>query len=151
MNIWVDADACPAPIKDILFRAAARTGVKVTLVANHPLRVPALRQVRFLQVATGFDAADHEIVNRLDAGDLVVTGDIPLAAEVLAKGGHALSPRGERYSADTIRAKLNVRDFMDTLRASGVTTGGPPPLGKADRKAFADQLNRLLSTVEQHR
>ena len=125
MNIWVDADACPVVIKDILFRAAERTGVQVTLVANQPVRIPPSRYIKFLQVASGFDVADNEIVKRLSAGDLVITGDIPLAAEVIEKGGHALNPRGEMYSTETIRARLNMRDFMDTLRASGIDTGGP--------------------------
>jgi uncharacterized protein len=144
LQIWVDADACPAVIKEILFRAAERTGVPVTLVANRPLRVPRSKLISAIQVAAGFDVADNEIVKRLDTGDLVVTADIPLAAEVLAKGGRALSPRGELYSADTIRAQLTMRDFMETLRASGVQTGGPATLGQGDRKAFADQLDRLL-------
>ena len=145
MQIWVDADACPAVIKEILFRAAERAGVLVTLVANHALRIPRSPQIRFLQVASGFDVADDEIARRVAPGDLVITGDIPLAAEVIGKGGHALSPRGERYTPDTIRAKLTMRDFMATLRASGVQTGGPPALNQADRKAFADQLERVLA------
>jgi len=145
MNIWVDADACPVVIKDILFRAAERTATRVTLVANHPMRVPPSRHVSFIQVASGFDVADSEIVLRVAPGDLVVTGDIPLAAEVIEKGGHALNPRGELYSVDNIRARLNMRDFMDTLRASGIDTGGPPAPGQAERKAFADQLDRFLA------
>jgi uncharacterized protein len=145
LKIWVDADACPAVIKEILFRAAERTGVPVTLVANQPLRVPRSKLINAIQVAAGFDVADNEIVKRLDAGDLVVTADIPLAAEVLAKGGQALGPRGELYSADTIRAQLTMRDFMETLRASGVQTGGPAAIGPGDRKAFADRLDRLLT------
>ena len=145
MKIWVDADACPAVIRDILFRAAERTGVMLTLVANQPVRVPASRLIRTLQVAAGFDIADNEIVRRLSAGDLVVTSDIPLAAEVIEKGGQALSPRGELHTRDNIRARLNMRDFMDTMRASGIDTGGPPPLSQGDRKAFADHLDRLLT------
>ena len=145
MKIWVDADACPAVIKDILFRAAERTGVQLTLVANQPVNIPASRNIRFIQVASGFDIADNEIVNRLDAGDLVITADIPLAAEVIEKGGYALNPRGELYSADTIKAKLNMRDFMDTLRASGIQTGGPPPISQGDRKSFANHLDKLLT------
>lgn len=145
MKIWVDADACPGPIKDILFRAAARTGIPLTLVANHPMRVPPMAHVNLLQVPHGFDVADQEIVGRLAPGDLVVTGDIPLAADVLEKGGLALNPRGELYSPDTIRARLSMRDFMDTLRASGVQTGGPSAMSQGDRKAFADQLDRLLA------
>lgn len=145
MRIWVDADACPAVIKDILFRAAERTGVQLTLVANQPVRIPPSRCIDFLQVAAGFDVADNEIVKRLGIGDLVITGDIPLAAEVIEKGGHALNPRGELYTPDNIRARLNMRDFMDTLRGSGIVTGGPPALSKSDRKAFADHLDRLLT------
>ncbi|HDJ86178.1 MAG TPA: YaiI/YqxD family protein, partial [Chromatiales bacterium] len=130
MKIWVDADACPVVIKDILFRAAERTGVQMTLVANQPLRIPPSRYIKLLQVPSGFDVADNEIVKRLGVGDLVITGDIPLAAEVIEKGGHALNPRGELYSVDNIRARLNMRDFMDTLRASGIDTGGPPAPSK---------------------
>ncbi len=144
MNIWVDADACPVAIRDILFRAAARTGVRLTLVANQPLRVPPSPNVRMLQVSSGFDVADNEIVKRLEADDLVVTSDIPLAAEVIAKGGIALSPRGELHTKENIGARLNMRDFMESMRASGVDTGGPPALGQADRKAFAGHLDRLL-------
>jgi hypothetical protein len=145
MKIWVDADACPVVIKDILFRAAERTGVVVTLVANQPLRTPPSRHIKTLQVAAGFDVADNEIVKRLEAGDLVITSDIPLAAEVIEKGGYALSPRGELYSADNIRAILNMRDFMDTLRSSGVDTGGPPALSQSDRQSFANHLDKFLT------
>jgi len=145
MKIWVDADACPAPIKDILFRAADRTGVQVTLVANRALHVPRSRNIRSVKVAHGFDVADGEIVGRLDKGDLVVTGDIPLAAEVIGRGGHALSPRGELYSEENIGERLNMRDFLDTLRGSGIVTGGPAALGAGDRKAFAGHLDRLLT------
>nr|CAA6824485.1 MAG: Unknown protein [uncultured Thiotrichaceae bacterium] len=144
MKIWVDADACPVVIKDILFRAAERTGIEMTLVANHPLRVPSARNITMMQVPAGFDVADNEIVKRLEVGDLVITGDIPLAAEVLEKGAHALNPRGERYLPDSIKAKLDMRDFMDTMRGSGVDTGGPPPLSQSDRKAFANHLDRFL-------
>ena len=147
MQIWVDADACPVVIKEILFRAAERTGVQVTLVANQPMRIPVSQRVELLQVTSGFDVADNEIVKRLAAGDLVITSDIPLAAEVLEKGGYALNPRGELYSADNIGARLNMRDFMDTLRASGIDTGGPPPLSQGDRKSFADHLDRLLAST----
>ena len=145
MKIWVDGDACPGAVKEILFRAAERTGVSLTLVANQPLRVPRLKNVRAVQVASGFDVADNEIVRRCEAGDLVITADIPLAAEVIEKGAHALNPRGERYTADDIRAKLTMRDFMDTLRASGIQTGGPPVLSQADRQAFARHLDTLLA------
>lgn len=145
MNIWVDADACPVMIRDILFRAAERTGLQLTLVANQAVRVPPARNIRMLQVASGFDVADNEIVNRVQRGDLVITSDIPLAAEVIGKGGHALSPRGELYCADNIRERLNIRDFMDTMRASGIHSGGPPALSQAERKQFADHLDRLLT------
>jgi len=145
MKIWVDADACPVVIKDILFRASERTAVELTLVANQPVRIPPSRYIDLLQVKPGFDVADNEIVKRLSAGDLVITSDIPLAAEVIEKGAHALSPRGELYSADTIRARLNMRDFMDTLRASGINTGGPPTLSQSDRKSFANHLDAFLT------
>jgi len=145
MPIWVDADACPRPIKEILFRAAERTGVALTLVANHPMAIPRRQNIRLLQVRGGFDVADQEIMGRVTAGDLVVTADIPLAADVIARGGHALNPRGEMYSANTIRSVLNMRDFMDTMRSSGVVTGGPPTLSQADRQAFANQLDGWLA------
>lgn len=145
MKIWVDADACPAVIKEVLFRAAERTGTPLTLVANHAMRVPPSPHITLIRVAPGFDVADNAIVQRLDPGDLVITSDIPLAAEVLERGGHALSPRGELYSTDTIRQRLTMRDFMETLRASGVDTGGPPALSQADRRAFAGHLDRLLA------
>jgi uncharacterized protein YaiI (UPF0178 family) len=144
-SIWVDADACPKVIKEILFRAAERTGVMVTLVANQPLAVPRVPSLRVVQVAAGFDVADNEIVKRAAAGDLVITADIPLAAEIIAKGAEALNPRGERYSPDTIRGVLTMRDFMDTMRASGNVGGGPPPLSQADRNAFASHLDKWLA------
>jgi uncharacterized protein YaiI (UPF0178 family) len=141
----VDADACPNVIKDILYRAAERTGVSITLVANQPLQIPRIPSLRSVQVAAGFDVADNEIVKRMTAGDLVVTADIPLAAEVIAKGGEAVNPRGERYSANTIRGILGMRDFMDTMRASGMVGGGPPPLTLANRNAFAGHLDTWLA------
>ena len=145
MKIWVDADACPVVIKDILFRAAERTGIELTLVANQPIRIPRSRVVKFLLVKSGFDAADNEIVGRLSPGDLVITADIPLAAEAVEKEAYALNPRGEFYTADNIKSRLNVRDFMDALRESGVDTGGPPALSQSDRKTFADNLDKFLS------
>jgi uncharacterized protein len=145
MQIWVDADACPKVIREILFRAAERVKVPVILVANSAVQAPRSRWVRTLQVSAGFDVADNEIVRRLETGDLVITADIPLAWEVLEKGGHALNPRGERYTRDTIRERLGMRDFMETLRASGVNTGGPATLSQKDRQAFANQLDRFLS------
>ena len=147
MNIWVDADACPAVVKDILYRAAERTRVSLTLVANKPLRTPPSPFIRTLQVSRGFDVADNEIARRVEPGDLVVTADIPLAAQVIERGGHALDPRGELFSPETIRERLTMRDFMDELRASGVQTGGPPPLAHGDRQRFANQLDRLLAQV----
>jgi uncharacterized protein YaiI (UPF0178 family) len=143
--IWVDADACPKVIKEILYRAAERTRVRVTFVANQSLIVPRVPSLRVLQVAKGFDVADNEIVRRAETGDLVVTADIPLAAEVMAKGAQALNPRGERYSPDTIRGILNMRDFMDTMRASGHVGDGPPPLTQANRSAFANHLDAWLA------
>jgi uncharacterized protein YaiI (UPF0178 family) len=144
-SIWVDADACPNVIKDILYRAAERTGVRVTLVANQDLQIPRIPSLRVTRVAPGFDVADNEIVKRMATGDLVVTADIPLAAEVIAKGGDAINPRGERYSPDTIRGILHMRDFMDTMRASGNVGGGPPPLTLANRNAFAGHLDAWLA------
>lgn len=146
MQIWVDADACPKAIKEILFRAAERTAVPLTLVANQPLQTPPSRVIKSIQVAPGFDVADNEIVKRVSAGDLVITSDIPLAAEVIEKGAHALNPRGELYTTENIRQRLNMRDFMDTLRGSGIQTGGPPTLSQSDRQAFANHLDRLLAS-----
>ena len=145
MKIWVDADACPVVIKEILYRAADRTGIAVTLVANQLLSTPHSRYIDSLQVPRGFDVADDEIVKRLQAGDLVITSDIPLAAEVIEKGGHALSPRGELHTTENIRARLNMRDFLDTMRASGVDTGGPPAFSQRDRQDFANNLDRFLT------
>ncbi len=145
MKIWVDADACPVVIKEILFRAADRTRVSLTLVANQAVRIPPSRYIRMIQVESGYDVADNEIVKRISAGDLVITSDIPLAAEVIDKGGIALNPRGELYTADNIKNRLTMRDFMDTLRSSGIDTGGPPALSQGDRKAFANQLDKYLS------
>jgi uncharacterized protein YaiI (UPF0178 family) len=145
MKIWVDADACPKVIREILFRAAQRAEVEVILVANQLLAVPVSPYIRALQVPAGFDVADQEIVRQAEAEDLVITADIPLAAEVIAKGAQALNPRGELYSTETIRERLMMRDFMDTLRASGIESGGPPALAQADRQAFAAQLDRILA------
>ena len=145
MQIWVDADACPNVIKEILFRAADRVAVQVTLVANQAIQIPRSRHIRSIQVASGFDVADNYIVQRAKAGDLVITADIPLASEAIDKGCLALNPRGELYTTENIRQRLNMRDFMDTMRSSGVDTGGPPAFSKADRMAFANQLDRLLA------
>ncbi|GAK86369.1 hypothetical protein BIY21_08020 [Vibrio ponticus] len=144
MKIWVDADACPVVIRDILYRAAQRTGVEVTLVANQFIRTPATTNITMLQVEAGFDVADNEIVKRSQAGDLVITSDIPLADEVITKGGHALSSRGELFTKENIKSRLNIRDFMETMRSSGIQTGGPAPLNQADRQQFANQLDKWL-------
>ena len=144
MVIWVDADACPNVIKEILFRASERTQTPLTLVANQTLRVPPSRFIRTLRVDAGFDVADNEIVRLCSPGDLVITADIPLAAEVIAKGAAALNPRGERYTEATIRERLTMRDFMDTLRASGVQTGGPDSFTQRDRQHFAAELDKWL-------
>ena len=147
MHIWVDADACPKVIKDILFRASTRTRISLTLVANQTLHVPPSPFIRSVQVPAGFDVADNEIVKRVNAGDLVITSDLPLAAEVIEKGGHVLSHRGEWYSAANIRPLLNMRDFMDNLRASGVQTGGPPPMSQTESRGFAGHLDRFLANL----
>jgi uncharacterized protein YaiI (UPF0178 family) len=145
MQIWVDADACPVVIKEILYRVAERLQLNLTLVANQLMRVPASRFIRAVQVPSGFDVADAEIVSLLAPGDLVITGDIPLAADVIAKGGYALNPRGEFYTVDNIEQMLTMRKFMDELRSGGVDTGGPAPFGQADRQNFANQLDRHLA------
>lgn len=145
MNIWVDADACPVVIKEILFKAATRTKTLTTFVANQYINVPKSHFIKMLQVTSGFDVADDEIVKLVQVGDIVITSDIPLAAEVIEKGADAISPRGELHTSDNIRARLNMRDFLDTMRASGEHTGGPPPLSQADRQAFANHLDRFLS------
>lgn len=145
MTVWVDADACPNLIKQILFKAAARTGVEVILVANQYVSTPNAGNVRAVQVEGGFDVADHYIAERAATGDLVITADIPLAAEVMEKGADALNPRGEIYTRDTIRQRLNLRDFMDTMRSSGIQSGGPPPLGNREKQSFANALDRWLA------
>jgi uncharacterized protein len=145
MQIWVDADACPVVIKEILFRAAERARVQMTLVANQPMRIPASAYVRFMQVGAGFDVADRRIVELLEPSDLVITADIPLAAAAIEKGGHALNPRGELYTKENIRERLSMRNFMDELRGSGVATGGPAALGPRDKQAFANSLDSFLA------
>jgi uncharacterized protein YaiI (UPF0178 family) len=147
MRIWVDADACPGAIRDILFRAAERAGVHVTLVANQMMRVPFSKYLHALQVDGGFDAADKRIVELLTEGDLVVTADIPLAANVIAKGGRALNPRGELYTSENVRERLSMRNFMDELRGGGLATGGPAPLDARDKQAFANQLDKWLAKL----
>ncbi|MBR0566746.1 YaiI/YqxD family protein [Azoarcus sp. L1K30] len=146
MHIWVDADACRGAIREILFRAAARTRHPLTLVANQILRTPASALVRMIQVAPGFDEADKYIADNVRAADLVITADIPLAADVVAKGAQALSPRGECYGKENIRELLDMRNFKDALRSSGVDTGGPPPFSAADCRRFANRLDHILST-----
>lgn len=145
MKIWVDADACPVVIKEIIFRAAERTNTQTTLLANHYLKTPPSKVISFVQVSAGFDVADDEIVKRAEQGDLVITADIPLAAEVIENGCIALNPRGELYSASNIKQRLNMRDFMDTLRSSGIETGGAPPISQSDRQAFANNLDKWLA------
>jgi len=145
MKIWVDADACPVVNKDILCRAGERTSVLVTFVANQFIQLPPSKTIKFMQVAKGFDVADNEIALRVEPDDLVITGDIPLAAEVIEKGAVALNHRGELYTAQNIKECLNMRDFMDTLRSSGLETGGPSALSQADRQAFANQLDKILT------
>ena len=146
MTVWVDADACPRVIREILFKAAQRVGVRLTLVANHAIQVPPSPLLSMLQVQQGFDVADDLIAQRVEAGDLVITSDIPLAAEVIEKGGGVISPRGEQFTANNIRQRLNMRDFMDTMRSSSVEVGGgPPPLGPRDKQQFANALDRYLA------
>lgn len=144
LKIWVDADACPSAIKDILFRAADRAQIQVTLVANQNIATPPSRFISSLRVKPGFDVADNEILQRMSSGDLVVTGDIPLAAEAIEAGALALNPRGELYTRENIRARLNMRDFMETLRSSGIPTGGPQPLSQKERLAFANALDAWI-------
>jgi len=148
MKIWVDADACPVVIKDILFRAARRAEIETVLVANHAIKIPPSPFISFFQVNAGFDVADNEIVARVAQGDLVITSDIPLANDVIKKGARALSPRGDLFTADNIKARLNMRDFMETMRASGADTGGPPALNQKDRQTFANCLDRILASYK---
>lgn len=145
MKIIVDADACPVVIKEILFKAANRTGVDLILIANHAMKIPPSKNIVFVQVPSGFDVADDEIVKKSETSDLVITSDIPLAADVIAKGALVLSPRGEILDKQNIKGRLTTRDFMDTMRASGVQTGGPPPMTQRERKEFAGHLDRMLA------
>ncbi len=147
MQIWVDADACPNVIKEILFRVAERLSIQLTLVANQPVKVPPSPFIRTIQVGAGFDVADNEIIRLASANDLVITADIPLASGAIEKGAYALNPRGEFYTRENIRERLSLRNFMDELRGSGVNTGGPPALDKRDRQAFANQLDRFLAKI----
>ena len=148
MKIYVDADACPVAVREILIRAANRTAVPVVFVSNHPLSLQACQYIQQIQVSQGFDIADNEIVQRVQSGELVVTSDIPLAAEVIEKQALALSPRGELFTSNNIRARLNMRDFMETMRSSGVQSGGPPPFGATEKKQFAQQLDKWLARLE---
>ena len=147
MHIWVDADACPGPIKEILFRAAERTRTSMTLVANHQVKVPPSRYIKMIQVSQGFDIADNRIAGAMQSGDLVITADIPLAAEVVANYGLALNPRGTLYTVENVKQHLATRDLMEQLRSAGLASGGPPPLDKTDRQSFANQLDRLLASA----
>jgi uncharacterized protein len=146
-QIWVDADACPNPIKEILFRAAKRVCIPTTFVANQELQIPASAYIKTIQVRAGLDVADRHIVELLRSGDLVVTADIPLAADAIAKGAVALDPRGELYTTANIRERLSLRNFMDELRSGGVETGGPPAFSQRDIQAFANQLDRFLTKL----
>ncbi|RKS87121.1 hypothetical protein DES39_0335 [Orbus hercynius] len=148
MHIWIDADACPNPIKEIIYRASHRKQICVTLVANQRLTIPISPLIKMRQVDKGFDIADNEIVRLVAANDLVITSDIPLAADILNKHAYVLTPRGERYTLDSIKERLVMRDFMETMRASGIQSGGPAPLSSKDREQFANQLDRLLSTLD---
>jgi len=145
VQIWVDADACPQVIKDILYRAADRVQVMTTLIANMPLRTPPSAFIKTVRVPKGFDVADHYIVQQLQPGDLVITADIPLAAEVVKRGGHALDPRGDLYSEDNVNERLAMRNLMQELRSTGDIVGGPPAFGSSDRQRFANQLDRFLT------
>ncbi len=147
ISLWIDADACPRPVRDIICRAAERTGAQTTFIANQAINLPPLPNLKTVQVQQGFDVADNEIVRRVKSGDIVITQDIPLASEVIDKGAVALSPRGELYTSSNIKARLNMRDFMETMRASGVQTGGPAAFSQTDRKRFADQLDRYLASA----
>lgn len=148
MKIWIDGDACPGPIKEILFRAADKREVETIIVANHVVRTPPSAFIRSLQVPSGYDAADNEIVRLLEAGDLVITGDIPMAAEVLEKGAAALSPRGTLHTEENIRQRLNMRDFNETMRASGINSRGPAALNQTDKQTFANQLDRFITRAK---
>lgn len=151
MQIWVDADACPNVIKEILFRAAERQQIDVILVANQPLRVPRSPFIKTKQVSAGFDVADNYIAQMVVVGDLVITADIPLAAQVIERQAHALNPRGEFYTPENMQQRLGMRNFMEELRSSGAITGGPPALNQQDRQAFANQLDRFLTRMKQTR
>jgi len=145
MAIYVDADACPVAIREILIRAAERTKTSLIFISNHPLNLPTLPHIQALQVPKGFDIADNEIAQRVESGELVITSDIPLASDVIDKGALALSPRGELFTKDNIKSRLNMRDFMETMRSSGIQSGGPPPFGAAEKQKFAKHLDKWLA------
>ena len=147
-SIWVDADACPVAIKEMLIRAAKRTGIQVTFVANQSISLPPLKNLKSIQVSSGFDVADNYIVQQTQSGDLVITQDIPLADEVITKGAIAIGPRGQKYSKENIKSRLNMRDFMETMRSSGIHSGGPAPLNQQDKQNFANQLDRWLAKIK---
>ncbi len=147
-TIWVDADACPVTIKEMLIRAAKRTGIQVTFVANQNISLPSFSNLKAVRVSSGFDVADNWIVQQTQAGDLVITQDIPLADEVITKGAIAIGPRGQKYSKENIKSRLNMRDFMETMRSSGIHSGGPSPLNQQDKQNFANQLDRWLAKVK---
>jgi len=148
MHIWIDADACPIVIKEILCRAAMRKKTPITFIANQPVNVPRSPFIKTVRVSQGFDVADDEIVKRVEAGGLVIASDIPLASDVIEKGGHVLTSRGEQYTLDNIKNRLSMRDFMESMRSSGIQTGGPPPMNQADRQQFANQLDRFLANAQ---
>lgn len=145
MHIWIDADACPNTVKDIVFRASKRTQTPVTLVANQYIPKPPSAIIKTVQVSQGFDEADNYIVDNLKPGDLVITGDIPLASDAIDKNAHVINPRGEEYTKENIKQRLNMRDFMEQMRSTGEVSGGPPPMGQAERQQFANTLDRLLA------
>lgn len=147
-SIWVDADACPVVIKDILIRAGKRTGISITFVANQLISLPSYKNIKAVQVSSGYDVADNWIVQHTEAGDLVITQDIPLADEVIEKGALVIGTRGQQYTKENIKSRLNMRDFMETMRSSGVHTGGPPPLGQQEKQAFANRLDRWLNKIK---
>ncbi|MCV2885370.1 YaiI/YqxD family protein [Aestuariibacter sp. AA17] len=144
-TVWVDADGCPNIIKEVLFKAAQRTGVQLTLVANHYVKVPPAKNIAFLQVEQGFDVADNELVQRIESGDMLITSDLPLASDAIAKQVSVINFRGEALTKENIGSRLNMRDFLDTIRSSGVHTGGPPPLGQSDKQTFANTFDRVLT------
>jgi len=150
MQIWIDADACPKVVKEILFRASQRTGIPITMVANQYIPKPSSPLIKAVQVSQGFDEADNYIVDNLAAGDLLITADIPLASDAIDKGAHVINPRGEEYTIENIKQRLNMRDFMEQMRSIGEASGGPPPLNQSDRQQFANALDRLLAKAQQN-